>query len=212
MKTHYFSNFRRGAQTALSLSIGGLFLALGLVELLLINRIWGVVFVAIGALVLVVPQFFIHAGYTFQTGVIRYNKGFFSVREMRAEEIPVLLITVYDAYKQWKGFQPVYTQVNGQKRVVPALLLLSGVNKRDLEMCDTRCNAKICCKKELKAEMYLNFDFLRKILESGFSGSIYINEPVYLAYQAQFDGLLGEEVKDNTVVFRRTGVHSGDKR
>lgn len=106
MKTHYFSNFRRGAQTALSLVLGGMFLILGTVELLYLNKIWGAVFVAVGALVVLVPQFAIHAGYTFREGVIRVNKGFFSVSEMKAAEIPVLLITVYDAYKQWKGFKP----------------------------------------------------------------------------------------------------------
>lgn len=57
MKTHYFSNFRRGAQTALSLVLGGMFLILGTVELLYLNKIWGAVFVAVGALVVLVPQF-----------------------------------------------------------------------------------------------------------------------------------------------------------
>jgi len=55
MKTHYFSNFRRGAQTALSLVLGGMFLILGTVELLYLNKIWGAVFVAVGALVVLVP-------------------------------------------------------------------------------------------------------------------------------------------------------------
>ena len=211
MKTHYFSNFRRGAQTALSLVLGGMFLILGTVELLSLNKIWGAVFVAVGALVVLVPQFTIHAGYTYGEGVIRVNKGFFSVSEMKAAEIPVLLITVYDAYKQWKGFKPVYTTVNGERKIVPALLLLGGVNERDLELCDTRCNAKICCKETLKGEMFLNFRFLEQILNAGFAGKIYINEPVYLSYQAQFDALLSEENKDNTVVFRRTGGNAEQK-
>lgn len=212
MKNHYYSNFRRGAQTALSLVLGGLFLALGVVELLLINKIWGTVFVAIGTLDAIVPQFYIHAGYTFFEGTVRYNKGFFSFSRFRAAEIPVLMITVYDSYKQWKGFKPVYTQVNGERKVVPSLLLLDGVNERDLELCDTRCNAKVCVKKTLRAEMYLNFRFLRQILESGFQGKIYINEPIYLAYQAQFEALLNDSVKDNTVVYRRLGATKEDKR
>ena len=59
--------------------------------------------------------------------------------------------------------------------------------------------------------MFLNFRFLEQILNAGFAGKIYINEPVYLSYQAQFDALLSEENKDNTVVFRRTGGNAGQK-
>ena len=91
-------------------------------------------------------------------------------------------------------------------------MLLDGVNERDLELCDTRCNAKVCVKKTLRAEMYLNFRFLQQILDSGFHGKIYINEPVYFAYQAQFDTLLSESVKDNTVVYRRVGAQNAAKR
>lgn len=205
MTNKYYKNFRRGVQTAFALSLGGLFAVLGVLEMLFLNRIWGGIFLGVGLLIMLVPQLSVHARYCFRDGLIRYNKGYFSFASFRAEEVAVLLITVYDSYRAWKGYKPVYTQLNGEKKVVPAMLLLKEANERDLELCDTRCNAKICCKENVLAEMYVDFRFLREFVEGGFHGKVYISEPVYLSYKLQFDALLAPFEAD-TVIFRRTDV------
>ncbi len=204
MKTHYFKNYKRISNLIFTVAVGVLFLALGVMEFLVVNKIWGVVFMVIGALILIVPQFYLHAGYTFKEGKIRYNGGFFKVKEIELKDVPVLLITVNDYYKQWKGYRTAYIKVDGEKLPVPSLLLLEKINSRDLPMCDTGNNAKICCKEDLKADMYLNFKFLRQIIDSGFSGDIYIIESIYLAYRANFDAIIPEKLKDKTSIFRRT--------
>lgn len=204
MKTHYFKNFKRISNLVFTVVVGALFTALGVMEFLIVNKIWGIVFIAIGALILIIPQFYLHAGYTFKDGKIRYNNGFFRIKEIELKDVPVLLITVCDSYKQWKGYKPVYINVDGEKIPVPSLLLLDKINSRDLSMCDTGNNAKICCKDNLKADMFLNFKFLRQIIDSGFSGEIYIIESIYLSYRANIDSIITEELKDKTTVFRRT--------
>ena len=173
-------------------------------ELLFVNNIWGVIFSVIGALIIIIPQFYIHAGYTLKNGVMRYNKGFFKVVEIIPEKVPALLITVCDAYTQFKGYKTVYINIDGQKMPVPALLLVSEVDKRNLALCDSKNNAKICCKESLIAETYLNFKFLRQFLDCNFSGDIYIYEPIYLAYKHNFDSIIPQQLKDKTTVFKRT--------
>lgn len=204
MKTHYFKNYKRISNLVFTVVVGVLFAALGVMEFLVVNKIWGVVFMVIGALILIIPQFYLHAGYTFKDGKIRYNNGFFKVKEIDLKDVPVLLITVNDYYKQWKGYRPAYIKVDGEKLLVPSLLMLEKINSRDLPMCDTGNNAKICCKENLMADMYLNFKFLRQIIDSGFSGEIYIIESIYLSYRANFDAIIPEKLKDKTSIFRRT--------
>lgn len=204
MKTHYFKNYKRISNLVFTVVVGVLFAALGGMEFLVVNKIWGVVFMVIGALILIIPQFYLHAGYTFKDGKIRYNNGFFKVKEIDLKDVPVLLITVNDYYKQWKGYRPAYIKVDGEKLLVPSLLMLEKINSRDLPMCDTGNNAKICCKENLMADMYLNFKFLRQIIDSGFSGEIYIIESIYLSYRANFDAIIPEKLKDKTSIFRRT--------
>lgn len=189
----YYKNYRRRGNASFFLIIGAVFLAVGVLSVFFWNLAAAVVCIVAGALLAVLPQFVIFSRYGLEGGVLHYRRAGLP-RKIKCSEAGAAVICIYDEYRRWKGFVPaVFPGKDGQV-TVPAFVLLKEADENELDLCDTRTNAKITFRRSYITDMMLDFDFLEQFRDSGFAGKIYISEYIYALYKPAFDRIFdGDE-------------------
>ena len=149
---------------------GGVFLAVGILAFLFTTSIALVVLsLCAGVLLIVLPLPFLFARYGVQGGNVR------RVRRGIPRSVPVaelsLILCIYDEYRRWQGFQPAVFRGSDGEVTVPALVLVQGLSpeeiEKELDLCDTRMNARLTYGKNAAGDMLLDFDFLRDLVRRG---------------------------------------------
>lgn len=191
----YYQNYRRGKNMALFLVLGGLFVLVGILALLFTDeRILPAVAISIGVLVAVLPQPVIFARYGVRGDSVR------CLRRGIPRSVPLssltLVLCIYDEYRRWKGFVPATFKGREGEVTIPALVLLQGLSPEEIEaeldLCDTRMNARLTFRKHAAADMLLDFAFLRDLTAAGFAGRVYVSEFIYQMYRPVIDDIFGE--------------------
>lgn len=191
----YYQNYRRGKNLALFLVPGGIFLAVGILAFWATTSIALVVLsLCAGVLLIVLPLPFLFARYGVQGGCVR------CVRRGIPRSVPLaelsLILCIYDEYRRWKGFQPAVFRGSDGEVTVPALVLVQGLSpeeiEKELDLCDTRMNARFTYGKNAACDMLLDFDFLRDLVAAGFAGRVYVSEFIYGLYSPAIDDIFGK--------------------
>ena len=195
----YFRFTRRRVETARYATIGLVFVALGILAYFFIEHgaaVWCGVCVAVGVLVGVLPQFVIHARYGIAEDVLYYTKRGIP-HKTPVTEAKAALVCVHDEYRGMRGYVPALSDRNYSEGAVPlpAVLLLREVREEELDLCETRTQAKITHKGAVLFDALLDFSFLEELMGSSFAGKVYVSERVYGMYGRVLDQLAGERLE-----------------
>lgn len=187
----YYKNYRRKPNMIFFLVIGGIFVVLGVLAFFFVREggaIWGGVCLGAGVLLAALPQFVIFERFGLRGDTLHYTSGGIP-RKADVKDIGAAVICIYDDFRRGKGFVPATFESREGPVPVPALLLFSSVSEEELDMCDRRTMAKITFRKQLVADMLLDFGFLEELWASSFAGKVYIFEDVAKIYKPAFDDL-----------------------
>ena len=188
----YFQYHRRTPNAVFFAVLGGVFVLLGGLSFWAFEgkAALGIALIAGGLLLALLPQPAIFARYGIEGGVLRYKKCGIPRRAPLSSAAGVI-VCVYDEYRRWKGFRPAEVQGSGGKTfAVPAILFLREVKEGELDLCDTRMNARLTHRGAVIADMLLDFAFLEELWrDPAFTGKVYVSEYVYEMYRPAFDEL-----------------------
>ena len=192
----YYRFTRRRTETARYVTIGLVFVALGVLAYFYLTggAIWCGVLVPCGVLLAVLPQFVIHARYGVEGDTLYYTKRGVP-RKTPVSEAKAALICVHDEYRGMRGYTPALSDRNYSEGAVPlpAILFLRGVKTDELDLCETRTQAKLVHKGQVLFDALLELDFLDDLMKSSFAGKLYVSERVYGMYRRVLDEIVGEE-------------------
>ncbi len=189
----YYRNYRRRGNTVFFAVMGAIFAGLGVLALFFMEpaAVWSAVCFVAAAALLTVPMFVVHATYAVEGGRLH-------VRVLFPKKIPVagigaIVISAYDSYRRWKGFQPeTFKGGSGAEYNVPSVSFLRECDENELDLCDTRTYTRITYKKQLLFDAALDFDFLRAFADAGYAGKVYVSESIYGQYAPAFDEIFGK--------------------
>ncbi len=187
----YYKNYRRRGNAAFFGILGGIFVVLGVLSFFFWVRAAAYAFAAFGVLLAVLPQFAVFARYWLDGDILRYTCCGLP-RRFDVKELGAAIVCTYDEYRRGKGFRPATFALNGGTATVPALCLFTSIDEDELDLCDTRTAARMTFRKEHVADMCLDFDFLRQLHESGFSGKVYVSEFIYTMYEPAFGRIFSD--------------------
>ena len=194
----YYRFTRRRAETARFVTIGLVFVALGVLAYFYLagGAVWCGVLAAVGALIAVLPQFVIHSRYGVEGDTLHYTKKGLS-HKCPVSEAKAALICVHDEYRGMRGYTPALSDRNYSEGAVPlpAILLLREVREGELDLCDTRTQARFAHKGLVLFDALLDFDFLDELMKSSFAGKVYVSERVYGMYGRVLGELAGERLE-----------------
>lgn len=187
----YYRNYRRRGNTIFFAVMGAVFAALGAFAAAFVNIGWGIACFAVAALLLTVPLFLVHATYSVDGSKLRVRKLF--PRSVPFSEIGAVVITAYDSYRRWKGFQPeTFRGSSGAEYNVPSVTFLRECDGEELDLCDTRTYTRLTYKKQMLFDAALDFDFLRAFADAGYAGRVYVSERIYAQYGSAIDDIFGK--------------------
>ena len=180
----FYRNYRRRGNTIFFVVMGILFAGLGTLAVFFMDPIvWAAVCYAAAVLLLTVPLFVVHATYGVDGSRLRMRVLF--PKKIPLPEIGAIVITAYDSYRRWKGFQAeTFKSSSGDIYNIPSITFLRECDGKELDLCDTRTYTRITYKKQLIFDAALDFDFLRAFADAGYAGKVYVSELVRLAKKA----------------------------
>ena len=192
----YYRFTRRRVESARYITIGLVVAALGVLAYFYLagGAVWCGVLAAVGALIAVLPQFVIYSRYGVEGDTLYYtSKGI--PRKAPVSAAQAALLCVHDEYRGMKGYVPALSDRNYAEGAVPlpAVLLLRQVCAEELDLCETRTQAKIVHKGQVLFDALLDLDFLGDLMQSSFAGKVYVSERVYGMYRRVLDELVGKE-------------------
>lgn len=192
----YYRFTRRRTETARYVTIGLVFVALGVLAYFYLagGAVWCGVLAAVGVLIAVLPQFVIHARYGVEGDTLYYTKKGLP-RKTPVAEAKAALICMHDEYRGMRGYTPVMTDRNYSEGAValPAILFLREVKEEELDLCETRTQARLVHKGLVLFDALLEPDFLDDLMKSSFAGKLYVSEQVYGMYKRVLNEIVGEE-------------------
>lgn len=190
----YFQYHRRTPNAVFFGVLGAVFAVLGVLAFWALESgtAVGIVLIAFGVLLAVLPQAAIFARYGIRGGCVRCQKRGIP-RKIPLGDVGAAVVCVYDEYRRWKGFRPAEVQGSGgQTFTVPAIVLLRAVKEDELDLCDTRTNTRLTHRGAVLADMLLDFSFLEELWkDEAFAGEVYVSEYIYAMYHPAFDELFG---------------------
>ncbi len=189
----YYRNFRRKGNTVFFLVLGGIFLALGVLAVFFMDGIvWEIVCFAAGALLVSLPIFAVHATYRIDGNKLR-TRVFFP-KKIPLDAVGAVIVTTYDSYRRWKGFQPeTFRSSSGTDYDVPSVTFLKECDGEELDLCNTRTYTRLTYKKQLVFDAAADFDFLRELADAGYAGKVYVSERIYGMYGEAIDNIFGKD-------------------
>lgn len=194
----YYRFTRRRAESARFIAIGSVIAALGVLAYFYLTggAIWCGVLVPCGVLLAALPQFVIRARYGVKGDTLYYTKKGLP-HKTPVSEAAAALICVHDEYRGMRGYVPALSDRNYSEGAVPlpAILLLREVKAEELDLCETRTQARLVHKGLVLFDAQLDLDFLDDLVKSSFAGKFYVSERVYGMYRRVLDELVGERLE-----------------
>ena len=187
----FYRNYRRRGNTIFFVVMGILFAGLGTLAVFFMDPIvWAAVCYAAAVLLLTVPLFVVHATYGVDGSRLRMRVLF--PKKIPLPEIGAIVITAYDSYRRWKGFQAeTFKSSSGDIYNIPSITFLRECDGKELDLCDTRTYTRITYKKQLIFDAALDFDFLRAFADAGYAGRVYVSERIYAQYGEAIEKVFG---------------------
>ena len=194
----YYRFTRRRTESARFIAIGSVIAALGVLAYFYLRggAIWCGVLVPCGVLLAALPQFVIRARYGVKGDTLYYTKKGLP-HKTPVSEAAAALICVHDEYRGMRGYVPALSDRNYSEGAVPlpAILLLREVKEEELDLCETRTQARLVHKGLVLFDAQLDLDFLDDLVKSSFAGKFYVSERVYGMYRRVLDELVGERLE-----------------
>ena len=194
----YYRFTRRRTESARFIAIGSVIAALGVLAYFYLTggAIWCGVLVPCGVLLAALPQFVIRARYGVKGDTLYYTKKGLP-HKTPVSEAAAALICVHDEYRGMRGYVPALSDRNYSEGTVPlpAILLLREVKAEELDLCETRTQARLVHKGLVLFDAQLDLDFLDDLVKSSFAGKFYVSERVYGMYRRVLDELVGERLE-----------------
>ena len=194
----YYRFTRRRTESARFIAIGSVITALGVLAYFYLTggAIWCGVLVPCGVLLAALPQFVIRARYGVKGDALYYTKKGLP-HKTPVSEAAAALICVHDEYRGMRGYVPALSDRNYSEGAVPlpAILLLREVKEEELDLCETRTQARLVHKGLVLFDAQLDLDFLDDLVKSSFAGKFYVSERVYGMYRRVLDELVGERLE-----------------
>ncbi len=194
----YYRFTRRRTESARFIAIGSVIAALGVLAYFYLTggAIWCGVLVPCGVLLAALPQFVIRARYGVKGDTLYYTKKGLP-HKTPVSEAAAALICVHDEYRGMRGYVPALSDRNYSEGAVPlpAILLLREVKEEELDLCETRTQARLVHKGLVLFDAQLDLDFLDDLVKSSFAGKFYVSERVYGMYRRVLDELVGERLE-----------------
>lgn len=194
----YYRFTRRRTESARFIAIGSVIAALGVLAYFYLTggAIWCGVLVPCGVLLAALPQFVIRARYGVKGDALCYTKKGLP-HKTPVSEAAAALICVHDEYRGMRGYVPALSDRNYSEGAVPlpAILLLREVKEEELDLCETRTQARLVHKGLVLFDAQLDLDFLDDLVKSSFAGKFYVSERVYGMYRRVLDELVGERLE-----------------
>ncbi len=194
----YYRFTRRRTESARFIAIGSVITALGVLAYFYLTggAIWCGVLVPCGVLLAALPQFVIRARYGVKGDTLYYTKKGLP-HKTPVSEAAAALICVHDEYRGMRGYVPALSDRNYSEGAVPlpAILLLREVKEEELDLCETRTQARLVHKGLVLFDAQLDLDFLDDLVKSSFAGKFYVSERVYGMYRRVLDELVGERLE-----------------
>lgn len=194
----YYRFTRRRTESARFIAIGSVITALGVLAYFYLTggAIWCGVLVPCGVLLAALPQFVIRARYGVKGDTLYYTKKGLP-HKTPVSEAAAALICVHDEYRGMRGYVPALSDRNYSEGTVPlpAILLLREVKEEELDLCETRTQARLVHKGLVLFDAQLDLDFLDDLVKSSFAGKFYVSERVYGMYRRVLDELVGERLE-----------------
>ncbi len=192
MQKNFYRNFRRRGNTVFFIVLGGLFLLLGAAALFFMDSIvWAAICFAAGALLLTLPMFVVHASYRTEGAYLRVRV--FFPKKIPLCSIGAIVITTYDSYRRWHGFQAErFISASGAEVDVPSVTFLRECDGEELDLCSGRTYTKLTYKKQFLFDAALDFDFLRGFADAGYAGEVYVFDRIYGAYKDALEKIFGD--------------------
>ena len=194
----YYRFTRRRTESARFIAIGSVIAALGVLAYFYLTggAIWCGVLVPCGVLLAALPQFVIRARYGVKGDTLYYTKKGLP-HKTPVSEAAAALICVHDEYRGMRGYVPALSDRNYSEGAVPlpAILLLCEVKAEELDLCETRTQARLVHKGLVLFDAQLDLDFLDDLVKSSFAGKFYVSERVYGMYRRVLDELVGERLE-----------------
>lgn len=194
----YYRFTRRRTESARFIAIGSVIAALGVLAYFYLTggAIWCGVLVPCGVLLAALPQFVIRARYGVKGDTLYYTKEGLP-HKTPVSEAAAALICVHDEYRGMRGYVPALSDRNYSEGAVPlpAILLLREVKAEELDLCETRTQARLVHKGLVLFDAQLDLDFLDDLVKSSFAGKFYVSERVYGMYRRVLDELVGERLE-----------------
>ena len=194
----YYRFTRRRTESARFIAIGSVIAALGVLAYFYLTggAIWCGVLVPCGVLLAALPQFVIRARYGVKGDTLYYTKKGLP-HKTPVSEAAAALICVHDEYRGMRGYVPALSDRNYSEGAVPlpAILLLREVKEEELDLCETRTQARLVHKGLVLFDAQLDLDFLDDLVKSSFVGKFYVSERVYGMYRRVLDELVGERLE-----------------
>lgn len=184
----YYKYFRRGPNAAFFIVLGCIFIGLGVLAIFFMQPplAWAIPCFVFGALLGALPPVAIFSRYGLRGDCVLYRKC--GVPQRKAvSSVGAAVICIYDEYRRGKGFVPVTFRTEGGMAAVPGIVLLDSIDEEQLDLCDTRMNTRLTYRGHVITDMALEFDFLKELWNSAFSGRVYVSEYIYGMYRTAFD-------------------------
>lgn len=189
----YFQAYRRTANFIQWASIGLLFLVIGILAFFLVSSnkvLWISILVPAGALIILFALITCYSRYGTKNKAVYYSK-LGVPRKKQFSEIDAIILSIYDEFRTGKGYIPItFASADGTQYALPAITFCKTVKEEELDLCDTRVATDMTLKKQKYIGVLLDFDFLERMIQDGYSGKIYIAKYIYDIYRFDLDKIL----------------------